>query len=462
MTKKLWSGRFDKEMAPEVEWFTSSIHFDRRLYTYDIEGSIAHVRMLGRVGLLTAGETRKIVAGLKRVRLEIEKGRFTPGPQHEDIHMAVETRLRRIIGPVADKLHTARSRNDQVALDTRLFLRDAIDSSIGAVRELQKSLVRAAARDYLVIMPGFTHLQHAQPVLLSHHLLAYVEMLDRDVTRLEDCRRRVNVMPLGAGALAGTSLPIDRHYVAKLLGFDSVCGNSIDAVSDRDYVLEFLAAAAIAGVHLSRMAEEIVLWASREFSFISIDLSYCTGSSLMPQKANPDVAELVRGKAGRLMGALVSALAMMKGLPLAYNRDMQEDKEPLFDAVATLTACARIMAGLWEGIRFRTDRLGGVLEGDFIQATDLAEYLVMRGCPFREAHQAVGRLVGDCVRRGKRLEDLTLDDLRVFSRHFDRGALPLVAPEKGIERKRSYGSTSPAEVSRALRAWKRKLGVPHA
>ncbi|MCX6353882.1 MAG: argininosuccinate lyase [Candidatus Aureabacteria bacterium] len=462
MTKKLWSGRFDKAMAPEVERFTASIGFDRRLYAHDIKGSIAHVRMLSKVGLVSKSELRRIVGGLQKVRAEIEKGVFAPGPEYEDIHMAVETRLKKIVGPVADKLHTARSRNDQVALDTRLFLRDEIGAIVSEIRGLQRSLVKVASKNSALIMPGFTHLQHGQPVLAAHHLLAYVEMLERDIARMEDCLKRVNVLPLGAGAVAGTSLPIDRAYVAKLLGFESVSANSMDAVSDRDYLMEFLAAAAVCGIHLSRMAEEVVLWVSREFSFIEIDLSYCTGSSLMPQKANPDVAELVRGKAGRLLGALVSMLTVMKGLPLSYNRDLQEDKEPLFDAVGTLHASLMIMTGLWERIRFRPVRIRMSVDGDFSQATDLAEFLVMNGCPFREAHHTVGRLVADCIKRGIRIEDLTLKDLRAFSMLFNEKALAILSPEKGIAGKKSYGSTSPLGVSTALRGWKKKLGIKNA
>lgn len=460
--QKPWSGRFDRPTAPEVERFTASILFDRRLYAHDIRGSIAHVKMLARCGLITRGEERRICAGLERVRKEIERGRFTPGPEHEDIHMAVEMRLRKLIGPSADKLHTARSRNDQVALDMRLFLRDEIEEIIRLIRGLQKSIVRAARRARGLVMPGFTHLQHGQPVLAAHHLLAYVEMLERDASRMAECLERVNVLPLGAGALAGTSLPIDRAYAAKLLGFRSVCENSIDAVSDRDFILEFLAACAIAGVHLSRMAEEVVIWASREFSFIEIDLSYCTGSSMMPQKANPDVAELVRGKSGRLLGALMAALAVMKGLPLAYNRDMQEDKEPLFDACDTITACLSIMAGLWGNVRFRPEAVLKALAGDFSQATDLAEHLVAKGCAFREAHRVVGRLVAQCARSGKRIEDLTLAELRAFSPRFGRDAMELLEPRGSVAVKKSYGSTSPAGVEKALMAWSKRLGMSNA
>ncbi len=462
MNKKLWSGRFDKAMAPEAERFTASIGFDQKLFEHDIRGSLAHVEMLAHTGLISRAESKKLCSGLKRVRGDLRKGTFRPGTEHEDIHMAVETRLKKLIGPVADKLHTARSRNDQVALDLRLFLRDEIGAILACIRLLQKNIVNVAWENKDVVMPGFTHLQHAQPVIAAHHLLAYVEMLQRDAGRLLDCRERVNMMPLGAGALAGTSLPIDRKYVAKLLGFNSLCANSIDAVSDRDFALEFLAAGAIIGVHLSRMAEEIVRWASREFAFIEIDLSYCSGSSLMPQKVNPDVAELVRGKSGRLFGSLVSLLTVMKGLPLSYNRDMQEDKEPLFDAAGTLRGCLAIMAGLWERIRFRRAEIRRSLEGDFSQATDLAEYLVTKGCPFREAHRLIGKLVAECIHRGKRLEALTLAELRSCSALFDRGALELLCPGTGVTRKKSDGSTAPAEVSKALRMWKKKLGMRNA
>jgi len=462
MNKKLWGGRFNKQMAPEVERFTASIGFDRLLYDHDIRGSLAHVEMLARTGLISRAESKKIRSGLKRVREELREGAFRPGPEHEDIHMAVEARLKKLIGPVADKLHTARSRNDQVALDLRLYLREEIGTILSCIRRLQKALVSVAWKNRDVVMPGFTHLQHAQPVIAAHHLLAYVEMLQRDADRLEDCLRRVDMMPLGAGALAGTSLPIDRNYVAKLLGFNALCANSIDAVSDRDFALEFLAAGAIIGVHLSRMAEEIVLWASREFSFIQIDLSYCSGSSLMPQKANPDVAELVRAKSGRLFGSLVSLLTVMKGLPLSYNRDMQEDKEPLFDAAGTLKGCLSIMAGLWERVRLRRAEISRTLEGDFSQATDLAEYLVARGCPFREAHRTVGRLVADCIRVKKRLETLSLRELRAHSALFDDGAVKLLRPGEGVRRKKSRGSTSPEEVAKALRVWKVRLGMRNA
>lgn len=458
MNKKLWSGRFDKKMAPEVERFTASIRFDQKLFEHDIKGSLAHVEMLAHAGLISKTDLQRICSGLKRVREELRKGAFRPGPGDEDIHMAVEARLKKLIGPVADKLHTGRSRNDQVALDLRLFLRDEIGAIVSCIRRLQKTLVSVASKNKDIVIPGFTHLQHAQPVLVAHHLLAYVEMLDRDAGRLSDCLVRVNAMPLGAGALAGSSLPIDREYVAKRLGFRTICGNSMDAVGDRDFALEFLAAGAVIGVHLSRMAEEIVLWASKEFSFIEIDLSYCSGSSLMPQKANPDVAELVRAKSGRLFGALMSLLTVMKGLPLSYNRDLQEDKEPVFDAAATLKDCLSIMAGLWEGIGFRGAVIGKSIDGDFSQATDLAEYLVTKGCAFREAHQIVGKLVADCMRREKTLDALTVAELREHSDLFGKDAVRLLRHLECVARKKSKGSTSHKEVLRAMGIWKRKLG----
>jgi argininosuccinate lyase len=457
MRKKLWSGRFDKQMAPEVERFSASVGFDRRLFEYDIMGSLAHVEMLARAGLISKTELQRICSGLKRVREDLRKGAFRPGPGDEDIHMAVESRLKKLIGPVADKLHTGRSRNDQIALDLRLYLRDEIGAIVSCIRRLQKALVSVAWRNKDVVIPGLTHLQHAQPVLAAHHLLAYVEMLDRDAGRLLDCLVRVNTMPLGAGALAGSSLPIDREYVAKRLGFRALCGNSMDAVSDRDFAIEFLAAGAVIGVHLSRMAEEIVLWASREFSFIEIDLSYCSGSSLMPQKANPDVAELVRAKSGRLFGALMSLLTVMKGLPLAYNRDLQEDKEPVFDAVETLKGCLSIMAGLWGRIEFRGVAIGRSIDGDFSQAADLAEYLVTKGCAFRKAHHIVGKLVADCIRHKKTLDALTVTELRKHSRLFDKGAVRLLRHSECVGRKKSKGSTSHREVLRALKMWKKKL-----
>jgi argininosuccinate lyase len=459
MKKKLWAGRFDKAMAKEVERFTASISFDKRLFRYDIEGSLAHVAMLARSGLISKADATALRRGLKKVRDELANGTYKPDAGYEDIHMAVESRLKKHVGPVADKLHTARSRNDQVALDTRLFVRGEIGEIDGGINALQRAIVRCAWRYRDLVMPGFTHLQHAQPVLFAHHCLAYVEMLQRDRERLSDCYRRADCMPLGAGALAGSTLPIDRRYVAGLLGFKTVSRNSIDAVSDRDFIVEFLAAIALIGIHLSRMAEEIVLWVSREFSYMEIDLSYLSGSSLMPQKANPDVAELVRGKSGRLMGDLVALLTVLKGVPLAYNRDFQEDKEPLFDAVDTVRGCLAIMAGLWGRIGMRRNVVEKALWGDYSQATDLAEYLVARGCPFRKAHEIVGKLVKRCIRERMALEEITLDVLRAASDKFDSDALSILQHHTGVKRKRSLGSTSPREVMKELRSWRKKLGL---
>jgi argininosuccinate lyase len=462
MNKKLWSGRFDKATSPEVERFTASITFDTRLCKHDVRGSLAHVEMLAKVGLISHAELKRIRSGLKEIRDEIRSGKFKPGARYEDIHMAVEARLKQIIGAAADKLHTGRSRNDQVALDMRLFLREEIENIRTRIEQLQRNMVKVAWTNRKLVIPGFTHLQHGQPVLLAHHLLAYVEMLSRDSSRLEDCLKRVDIMPLGAGALAGSGLPLDRKYVAKLLGFTRVAVNSIDAVSDRDFAMEFLSSAAIIGVHLSRMAEELVVWHSREFSFVEIDLSYCTGSSFMPQKANPDVAELVRAKSGRLFGSLVTLLTVMKALPLAYNRDMQEDKEALFDAVDTLESCLTIMAGLWRKIRFQPASVREAMGGDFSQATDLAEYLVAKGCPFREAHRVTGKLVANCLRKKKKFEDLKIEELRSFSPLFDRGAMGILSHARGVERKKTSGSTAPTEVMRSLKAWKKKLGAGNA
>ena len=458
MAEKMWEGRFDRPTAPEVEGFTSSSALDWRLAEYDIRGSLAHAEMLASSGIITKAELRSIRAGLKKVAAEIRGGRLRPGPKYEDVHSAVEARLRKLIGEAADRLHTARSRNDQVALDMRMFLRDEISADLERIRRLQKAVVRVAWKNRDLVFPGYTHLQHGRPVLLAHHMLAYVEMLERDAGRMSDCLKRADVLPLGSGAVAGTSLAIDRKLVARLLGFRRVSANSIDAVSDRDFVLEFLSAAAITGVHLSRMAEEIVLWASREFSFIEIDLSYCTGSSLMPQKTNPDVAELVRARCGRLMGALTAMLTVMKGLPLSYNRDMQEDKAALFDAADTLAASLAIMAGLWEKIRFRRGVIAASMKRDLSQATDLAEYLVSKGVPFRRAHAVVGRLSAACAREGKGFEDLELAELRSASPLFERDALRLLSHRETVARKRSRGSTAPASVKRAIEKWKEKLG----
>ncbi|MBI2458854.1 MAG: argininosuccinate lyase, partial [candidate division NC10 bacterium] len=390
--KKPWGGRFEAETHGQVEAFTASIHFDQRLAPHDIAGSIAHARMLQKCGILSKAEVDAIVAGLEEILKEIERGEFRTDPALEDIHMHIERRLVEKIGDVGGKLHTARSRNDQVALDLRLYLREAIGKIRDQIRSLQEALVAEAEVHLGTVMPGYTHLQRAQPILLAHHLLAYFEMFQRDRDRFADCLTRVNVLPLGAGALAGTTLPIDRAYVAKLLNFPKVAANSVDAVADRDFAVEFLAGCAVLAMHVSRLAEELVLWASAEFGFIELPDAFATGSSMMPQKKNPDVAELARGKAGRVYGSLLALLTMLKGLPLSYNRDLQEDKEPVFDAVDTIRQTLDVLPPMLKAIKFRPERMRAAAAEGFLNATDLAEYLVTKGVPFREAHDTVGRI----------------------------------------------------------------------
>lgn len=447
---KLWGGRFRHQTAAEMEEFNSSIQFDHRLWQEDIDGSLAHVKMLAAVGVLSAAEADTIGRGLAEIRAEIEQGQFDFSPELEDIHMHIEHRLMEKIGPVGGKVHTARSRNDQVALDTHLYVRRQVDKVLDLITALQRELIQQAEKHLDVIMPGYTHLQHAQPVLLAHHLLAYVHMLQRDRQRFLDCRERADLMPLGAGALAGTGFPIDRELVAKELGFSALYENSLDAVSDRDYVLEFLAAAAICMVHLSRLAEELILWSSQEFAFVELDEAYSTGSSIMPQKKNPDVPELVRGKAGRVAGHLLALLMTVKGLPLAYNKDLQEDKEALFDTVDTLTACLSIFAPLIATLKVNRDRMRQAVSGDFSTATDLADYLARRGLPFREAHAVVGRLVQLCLDQGKSLEDLSLKELQQASTLFEPDALAALTPEAAVAARTSSGGTALEQVKLQL------------
>lgn len=440
-----------------VEDFTASIHFDCRLYPYDVEGSIAHCRMLARQKLITKQEARLIIEALGAIKKEIAEGDFAFSPALEDIHMHIEDALVRKIGPVGEKLHTARSRNDQVATATRLYLRDKIQEIIGLIGRLQRSLISLARRNLEVVMPGYTHLQKAQPVLFAHHLLAYYEMLKRDKERLTECLKRVDVLPLGSAALAGTGLPVDRQYVARLLKFTSVSANSIDAVSDRDFVIEFLADCSILIMHLSRFSEELVLWSSSEFSFVEIGDAFCTGSSIMPQKKNPDVPELVRGKAGRIYGHLLSLLTVMKGLPLAYNRDMQEDKESLFDAVDTITQVLTVYSAMLGQIEVRKERLDAAVQKGFLTATDLADYLVLRKVPFREAHAIVGRIVRHCLDRGCELTDLFLDDFKQFSDRIEADVFEHISVEKSVESRSSTGGTARKTVLAALDAAERDL-----
>ncbi len=448
---KLWGGRFAANTADSVESFTASIAIDARLYRHDIMGSIAHAKMLAKQRIISSSDAGKIVRGLQAIEREIENGKFAFSAADEDIHMNIERRLSERIGSAGGKLHTARSRNDQVALDMRLFLRDEVKLILDALAALRQELAKVAQKHLDVIMPGYTHLQRAQPVLFAHHLLAYVEMFERDSERFADGLERINVLPLGSGALAGTTFPIDRVYVAKLLGFRRISKNSIDAVSDRDFLLEFLAAASILFVHLSRIADELVLWSSQEFGFIELPDGYCTGSSMMPQKKNPDVPELIRGKTGRVFGHLQALLTIMKGLPLAYNRDLQEDKLPLFDTVDTVKASIKMMSEIVAGMKVRRERMQRAVEDGFMNATDVADYLAERGVPFRVAHGIAGRIVQFCLAKNKRIDDLSLDEFKRFSAKFDKSVYGYLKAEAVIARRRALGGTARQNVMRRLK-----------
>jgi argininosuccinate lyase len=450
-TKKPWSGRFKKKTSQSVETFTESISFDARLWKYDIQGSIAHAHMLGRQGIITKKESEKIVRGLKSVEKEIKAGTFIFRTDLEDIHMNIEASLMEKIGETGGKLHTARSRNDQVALDLRLYLRDEIQDIIFLIRQFQKTLIKIAQEHISTLMPGYTHLQRAQPVLLSHHLLAYVEMFQRDAERLQDLLHRVNRLPLGAAALAGTTFPIDRKHTAKLLGFHEVMQNSIDAVSDRDFAIEFLADASIIMMHISRLGEELVLWATDEFRFVDLPDAFSTGSSIMPQKKNPDVAELARGKAGRVYGNLVCLLTVMKGLPLSYNRDLQEDKRPVFDSADTLKTCLSVLDEMFCRITFNTERMRVTAGAGYSTATDVAEYLVRKGVPFRKAHEITGMIVLYAIENNKRLDELSLKEFRSFAGTISDDIYTHVRAEESVAKKRSSGSTSVKEVKKQIR-----------
>lgn len=459
MTDKPWGGRFQEKTAAEVEDFTTSLHFDRRLYRQDIAGSMAHARMLAKQGILMEIEADAIVRGLEEIRQEIESGQFPFDPAMEDIHMAIEARLTDKIGEVGRKLHTARSRNDQVALDVRLYLAGEVEGLLADLAELRRAGVRLARRYFGVIMPGYTHLQRAQPVLFAHHMLAYDEMWRRDQARLKESLARIRVSPLGAAALAGTTFPIDPRITAQEVGFPEVFRNSLDAVSDRDFILEFLAHAALIMVHLSRLAEELILWSSSEFGFVEIADAYATGSSIMPQKKNPDVAELIRGKCGRVAGHLMGLLMTVKGLPLAYNRDLQEDKEPLFDAADTVRAAVQLMTGMLEALKLRPERLAAALHGGFLSATDLADYLVNQGVPFRTAHEQVGRLVGYAEFQGKELWDLSLEEIQRFASQAGPDIFDWLKIENVVARRTSPGGTAPVRVEEALKKVEEELGL---
>ena len=459
MPSKMWGGRFTKRTDPLIERFTSSIAVDQHLARYDVEGSIAHAKMLGRCGIITHAESRRIVRGLTRILRTIQQGTWKPDPAAEDIHTQIQQMVERAIGSVARKLHTARSRNDQVSVDLRLYCREAVTGLSQSIRGAQRALVRLARRHRHIVIPGYTHLQRAQPVLVAHHLLAYVEMLQRDVERLQDARSRIEILPLGAGALAGTSLPIDRAYVARLLKFPRIAANSMDAVSDRDFVLELLSVLATIGIHLSRLAEDLILWASDEFGLLAMDDAVATGSSLMPQKKNPDVLELIRGQAGLVIGDLVACLTMLKGLPLSYNRDLQWDKRFLFQAVEASQGALTVLERFLGHVRVRPEASARLLASDALCATDLAEYLVTQGVAFSDAHAIVGKLVAWAQRSGRQLRDAGLAQLKSFSPHLDRAALAVLDPRRSVERKRSAGSTNPRQVERALARWQRKLSA---
>lgn len=452
MSKAMWGGRFSKSTDEMINEFQASINFDKRMYHEDIRGSIAHARMLAKCGILTEEDKDKIVAGLEDIEQQIEDGDFDFSVDLEDIHMNIEKRLTEAIGEAGGRLHTARSRNDQVALDTHMYIRRQVTEVQKEIENLQQALVETAEKYSDVIMPGYTHLQRAQPILFAHHLLAYFSMLARDFARFEGVYRRADLMPLGAGALAGTTFPIDRAYVASQLHFEQVYNNSLDAVSDRDYIMEFLSAASILMVHLSRLSEETILWCSREFHFIELDDAHCTGSSMMPQKKNPDVSELVRGKTGRVIGHLMAMLTTVKGLPLAYNKDLQEDKEGIFDAIDTVKFSLAVYAQLIRGMKVRAEVMKKAVTEDFSNATDLADYLVKKGMPFRKAHAVAGKAVHQCIEAGKYLEDMSLKEFQALSPLFGADIKDAIRPETCVKNRNSYGGTSYEQVALQFKA----------
>ena len=449
--QKTWSQRFESALHPAIARFNASISFDIELIEYDLTGSQAHAKMLAKSEIISQAEAEQLVAGLEQIRQEYRQGNFNPGVEAEDVHFAVERRLVEIVGDVGKKLHTGRSRNDQVGTDTRLYLREQIQVIRSQLREFQTVVLDIAEQNVETLIPGYTHLQRAQPLSLAHHLLAYFQMIQRDWERLGDVYRRVNISPLGCGALAGTTFPIDRRYTAQLLGFDDIYANSLDGVSDRDFAIEFLAAASLIMVHLSRLSEEIIFWASAEFNFVTLKDSCATGSSIMPQKKNPDVPELVRGKSGRVFGHLQAMLVMMKGLPLAYNKDLQEDKEGLFDSVNTVKACLQAMTILLkEGLEFRTQRLTQAVNEDFSNATDVADYLAARGVPFREAYNLVGQVVKTSIENGKLLKDLTLEQWKQLHPEFAADIYEAISPRQVVAARNSEGGTGFTQIQKAL------------
>ena len=459
MSEQLWGGRFSKTTDEMINEFQASIGFDKRMYHEDIAGIIAHATMLAKCGILSAEDRDKIIGGLKDILVQIEKGEFSFDVALEDIHMNIEKRLTDTIGEAGGRLHTARSRNDQVALDTHMYVRREVVEVQRLIEDLQRALVETAAKYSDVIMPGYTHLQRAQPILFSHHLMAYFAMLSRDFSRFQGVYARADIMPLGAGALAGTTFPIDREFVAKQLNFENIYHNSLDAVSDRDYILEFLSAASMLMVHLSRLSEETVLWCSREFSFVELDDAHCTGSSMMPQKKNPDVSELVRGKTGRVIGHLMAMLTTVKGLPLAYNKDLQEDKEGIFDAIDTVKFSLAVYAQLLRGMKVNKEIMKRAVTEDFSNATDLADYLVKKGLPFRQAHAVSGKAVHYCIEQGKWLEDMTMEEFQALSPLFAADIKDAIRPETCVKNRNSLGGTSYGQVELQLAAAKELLTV---
>jgi argininosuccinate lyase len=451
MSEKPWDGRFSLKTDRLVEAFTSSINIDKRLYSYDIEGSIAHCRMLARQSIITEEDASLLIQGLGKIKRDIERGEFLFDDSLEDIHMHIESRLLQDIGKVAQKLHTARSRNDQIALDVRMYLRDETLDILKNLISLRELIVDFAKVHIDAVLPGYTHLQRAQPVLLSHHMMAYYEMFSRDCGRFRDALKRINIMPLGSAALAGTTYPIDREYTAELLGFPEVSANSIDSVSDRDFIIEFLAAASLCMVHFSRISEELVLWSSSEFGFIELPDSFSTGSSIMPQKKNPDVPELVRGKTGRVFGDLIALLSIMKALPLAYNRDMQEDKGTLFDAVDTLKACVEIYIKMLPNIEIKKEAMLEAASKGFLNATDMADYLVAMGMPFRQAHSCIGKIVSCAISENKELHEMTLKELKPFSSLFKKDVFDILTTRQMIDRRKSSGGTATKNVKAAIK-----------
>jgi len=448
--EKLWGGRFTEPTDAFVEAFTASVQFDQRMYREDIEGSRAHARMLTKIGVLSDADLQSLLKGLEQIEQEITAGDFNWSIAREDVHMNIEARLTELVGDAGKRLHTGRSRNDQVATDIRLYLREQIGFAISEIRRLQAGLLDLAEREASTIMPGFTHLQVAQPVTFGHHLLAWFENMQRDASRLEDCARRLNVLPLGAAALAGTTYPIDRQFTAELLHFDDVCRNSLDAVSDRDFAIEFCADAAILMTHLSRFSEELVLWSSAQFNFINLPDRFCTGSSIMPQKKNPDVPELVRGKTGRVNGHLISLLTLMKSQPLAYNKDNQEDKEPLFDTIDTILGSLRAFADMIPAIEAKKDNMYNAAKQGFSTATDLADYLVVKGLPFRDAHEVVGKTVAYGVETSKDLSEMSLQELQQFSDIIEAGVFDVLTLEGSVAARNHIGGTAPEQVLKAV------------